>query len=101
LPPFAPLLIFKYYSAHFSLVLKLLLKSCAHVFLLRLTVHCFQVQFKLITVPAGGVGGMREYICKNSDKLDSNRFRWVTNRDTPWEQIHAWGGEWRRKNPTV
>ena len=68
---------------------------------MRLTVHCFQVQFKLITVPAGGVGGMREYICKNSDKLDSNRFRWVTNRDTPWEQIHAWGGEWRRENPTV
>ena len=68
---------------------------------MRLAVHCFQVQFKLMTAPAGGAGGIREHICKNSDKPGSNRFRWVANRDTPWGQIHAWGGEWRRENPTV
>lgn len=68
---------------------------------MRFTAYCFQVQFKPMTVGAGGLEGIREYINKNSDKLDSNRFRWVSNRNIPWEQIHAWGSEWRRKNPTV
>lgn len=55
-----------------------------------------KVQFKLVTTDAGGVDGVRQYIFKNSDQLDTGRFRWISNRGTGWDQVSAWGAEWRR-----
>ena len=55
-----------------------------------------KIQFKLVTAEAGGLEGVRQYIFKDSDKLGTMRFRWTTNRGTSWDQVDAWGAEWRR-----
>ena len=55
-----------------------------------------KVQFKLVTTDAGGLDGVRQYIFKDSDQLEAGRFRWTSNRGTSWDQVSAWGAEWRR-----
>ena len=55
-----------------------------------------KVQFKLVTTDAGGVDGVRQCTFKDSDQLDAGRFRWTSTRGTSWDQVSAWGAEWRR-----
>ena len=54
-----------------------------------------KVQFKLVTTDAGGVDGVRQCTFKNPDQLDTGRFRWISNRGAGWDQVSAWGAEWR------
>ena len=55
-----------------------------------------KIQFKLVTTEATCLEGVRQHVLKDSDKLDTMRFRWTTNRGTGWDQVDAWGAEWRR-----
>ena len=55
-----------------------------------------KVQFKLVATGAGGVDGVRQCMFEDSDQLDAGRFRWTSNRGTIWDQVSAWGAEWRR-----